>query len=77
METKTFNIEARCLFCDSPLKVNAEKRYVSGDLIKCQECGEQNDYDSLVDVDKEETKILAEKLAKEEIEKALKKVFKR
>jgi len=31
-----------------------EKDFQSGDMIKCQNCGESNDYDSLFDVAKEE-----------------------
>ena len=45
-------------------------------MLECQECGEFNDYDALIDVAADEGKEVAEKYAKEEIEKMLKKAFK-
>jgi hypothetical protein len=76
MENKTFEISLKCLFCDCDLKGNAEKEYVSGDMIKCQECEEQNDYDALLGVAVEEGKESVLEHAKDEISKMLKKAFK-
>ncbi len=76
MENKTFQISLKCLFCDCELKGNTEKEYASGDMIKCQECGEQNDYDALMDVAIDEGKESAIKYAKDEIAKMLKNTFK-
>ncbi|MES1998559.1 MAG: hypothetical protein V4446_04535, partial [Pseudomonadota bacterium] len=50
MEDKEFHIALKCLFCGCDLKGNTEKTYESGDMLKCQECDELNDYDSLVEV---------------------------
>lgn len=76
MKNKRFTISLKCLFCDCELQGDAEKEFSSGDMLRCQECGELNDYDALIDVASDEGKELAEKYAKEEIEKILKKAFK-
>ena len=76
MEDKNFSISLKCLFCDCPLEGESETEFKSGDLLKCQECGELNDYDALIDVASDEGKELATDYAKSEIEKMLKKAFK-
>lgn len=76
MENKRFTIPLKCLFCDCELQGGTEKEFSSGDMLECQECGELNDYDALIDVAADEGKELAEKYAKEEIQKMLKKTFK-
>lgn len=76
MENKKITIPLKCLFCDCELKGDTEKEFSSGDMLECQECGELNDYDALIDVAVDEGKELAEKYAKEEIEKILKRGFK-
>ena len=76
MENKQFSISLKCLFCDCELQADAEKEFASGDMLKCQECDELNDYDALIDVASDEGKALAEDYAKREIEKMLKKSFK-
>ncbi|MGP1721131.1 hypothetical protein [Shewanella frigidimarina] len=76
MENKQFNIPLKCLFCDCELQADTEKEFSSGDMLKCQECGEFNDYDALIDVASDEGKALAEDYAKSEIKKMLKKAFK-
>lgn len=78
MENKNFLVSLKCLFCGCELKgnTNTEKEYTSGDMIKCQECGEQNDYDALKDVAIEEGKESVAKYAKDEIAKMLKDIFK-
>ena len=76
MEDKEFHITLKCLFCGCDLKGDTEKKYQSGDMLKCQECGELNDYDSLMEVAAEEGKASAVDSAKEEIAKMLKGIFK-
>ena len=76
MEDKQFTIHLKCLFCDCELQGDSEAVLSSGDMLECQECGEFNDYDALIDVAADEGKEVAEKYAKEEIEKMLKKAFK-
>lgn len=76
MEDKEFHITLKCLFCGCDLKGDTEKKYQSGDMLKCQECGELNDYESLMEVAVEEGKASAVDYAKEEIAKMLKGIFK-
>lgn len=76
MENKEIYVMMKCLFCGCDLKGDTEKKYQSGDMLKCQECGEQNDYDSLMEVAIEEGKASAVDYAKGEIEKMLKGIFK-
>jgi len=60
-----------CLFCGSPLQGAEDAEYASGDMIKCNECGEFNDYDSVIEVAKE--KGIAE--ISEEVQRQLKREF--
>ena len=76
MEDKKFLIILKCLFCDCKLEGDAEEESKSGDLLKCQECNELNEYDALIDIAFNEGKELALDDAKSEIEKRFKKVFK-
>ncbi|QIL88591.1 hypothetical protein GNX18_01505 [Microbulbifer sp. SH-1] len=69
---KNYTIEVVCLFCDAALKVEEGKEYQSGDMIECSECGESNDYDSVLDIAEEK----GVELAKNELEKELKSTFK-
>jgi DNA-directed RNA polymerase subunit RPC12/RpoP len=73
MTNKEFDISIKCLFCGSELKGDAEKEYKSGDMLKCQECSELNDYDSLIDVAIEEGKVAI----KNDVSKMLKDMFKK
>lgn len=75
MEDKTFAVELKCLFCDCILEGDTEKEYTSGDLLKCQECGEFNDYDSLIEIAIDEGKAKATEYAQEEIQKMFKNIF--
>lgn len=77
MKDKKFTVELKCLFCDCPLEGDTEKEYVSGDMIECQNCHELNDYDALIDVAAEEGKGLVADYAQKELEKMLKKTFKK
>ncbi|OYQ75964.1 hypothetical protein [Wohlfahrtiimonas chitiniclastica] len=51
---KTLQISLKCLFCNQTLKGDVEQSYklTSGDLITCSECGELNDYDSVLEIAK-------------------------
>jgi phage FluMu protein Com len=69
---KSYSIEVKCLFCDATLKSEDGQEYQSGDMIKCSECGELNDYDSVLEVAKEQ----GVELVKNELEKELKSKFK-
>lgn len=76
MEDKEFHITLKCLFCGCDLKGDTEKEFQSGDMLKCQECGELNDYDSLVEVAIEEGKASVADYANKEVAKMLKGIFK-
>lgn len=76
MENKTFNISLKCLFCGCELKGDPEKQYASGDMIKCTQCEEMNDYNSLQEVALEKGKGEVFQHTKGEISKMLKKTFK-
>tara|TARA_R110001583_G_scaffold158974_1_gene310812 strand:- start:377 stop:604 length:228 start_codon:yes stop_codon:yes gene_type:complete len=73
---KHYTIEVVCLFCDSVLKVEEGKEYTSGDMIKCHECGEMNDFDSVLDIAKEKGVEMVKNEATKEIKAKLKNLFK-
>jgi hypothetical protein len=73
---ESYTIEVVCLFCDSALQAEEGKEHMSGDLIKCHECGELNDYDSALDIAKAKgVNVVKEEFSKE-IEAKLKNLFK-
>lgn len=76
MQDKKVSIKLKCLFCDCVLQGESDQELKSGDMCKCQNCGESNDYDALVDVAMEEGMIMAEEYAKTELDKILKKHLK-
>lgn len=76
MEDKVFTVSLKCLFCDCPLEGDTDKEYSSGDMLKCQNCEELNDYDALMDVAADEGESLVADYANSEIEKMFKKHFK-
>jgi len=76
MEDKTFTVSLKCLFCGCPLEGDTNKEYSSGDMLKCQNCEELNDYDALMDVAADEGESLVTNYANSEIDKMLKKHFK-
>lgn len=77
MKDKTYDIPVKCLFCNCTLKVDTETEYKSGDLLKCQECGEDNDYDSLIQVTKDTGSKVVMEDVKKDIEKEFKNIFKK
>lgn len=76
MNDSKVTITLKCLFCDSPLKSTNEENPESGEMVRCFECGEMNDYDSVVEAAIEEGKKEVLEIAKNEIEQRLKKLFK-
>lgn len=50
MIEENFTVLLTCLFCDSVLEGDTSIEYKSGDLIICQNCGAENDYDSLIEI---------------------------
>lgn len=77
MDENTFTVELKCLFCDSPLEGDPEQEFVSGDLIKCQNCKELNDYDALVEVAAEEGLLTAKEQVNAEFQRAFDDIFKK
>lgn len=71
-----FTITLKCFYCDCSLEGPKEQEYRSGDMIKCSECGELNDYDSLIDVAKEEAVSFVSSDVQKELDKTIKKLFK-
>ncbi len=76
MDDFTLTIELKCLFCDSVLQGDTEKELESGDMIKCLECEELNDYDSVLDIAKEEGLEKVKEQALGEVTSRLKGIFK-
>lgn len=50
MSDESYTVSVTCLFCDSVLQGNDEVKLASGDLIRCSQCGQENDFDSVVEV---------------------------
>lgn len=66
------SVELKCLFCGTTLQGPTDATYQSGDLIKCAKCGEDNDFDSLMEVANEE----AIEMAKKQVADMVKGLFK-
>lgn len=73
MEIQSFTISLKCLFCGSALQGPEGAEYQSGDLIKCRHCGEENDYDSVLEVAKEEGLEQVKRTAQDQLKKLFKK----
>lgn len=54
MDIKPRNVALKCLFCDEVLQGSVDAEYASGDLIECLACGEGNDFDSVIEIAKQE-----------------------
>ena len=67
-----FTIECVCLFCGATLTQKEGTELKPGILIKCSSCGEENDYDSVIEVAKEK----GLEQVKEELHKHLYSTFK-
>lgn len=77
MEIPELKITLKCLFCGSTLKGPEDAEYHSGDLIKCTECGEENDFDSVLDVAKEEGIETMKGVLQEQLQEKFKDIFKK
>ena len=77
MSDYEFSVSLKCLFCGCELKDDDKQEHRSGDLIKCHLCGELNDFDSCVDVAKNEGYEKAKALAELKIKSAISKIFKK
>jgi hypothetical protein len=73
---KEFKIIILCLFCQKPLQAEEGVNFDSGDMIKCESCGELNDYDSLIEVAKEKGVEKVKSQVEAELKKSLKGLFK-
>lgn len=71
-----FKITALCLFCQAPLQAEEYAELNSGDLIKCESCGELNDYNSVIEVAKEKGVEKVKSQVEAELEKTIKNIFK-
>ncbi len=72
MDIKPLKIELQCLFCDSALTGKDDAKFESGDLIKCAECGEENDFDSVLEIAKQKGLLQMKEQVLESIKKAFK-----
>jgi hypothetical protein len=66
-----------CLFCGAPLEGPIGTSYSSGDLIKCLQCGEGNDFDSVVKVAQEKGVKQVASAVRDDIKKTFKDLFKK
>lgn len=73
MTKENFSVPLTCLFCGSTLESKADATFQSGDLIPCGQCGEGNDFDSVVEIAKEK----AVQQVKDDIQAQLANIFKR
>jgi len=71
-------ISLKCLFCGLILDVDEKivDNIKSGDQVKCNHCGEFNDFDSMVKVVEEEATKLIKKEAEKLIQESFGKLFK-
>lgn len=77
MDIPAFEVTLVCLFCGAPLKGPEDAEYFSGDLIECRQCGEQNDYDSVLEVAKEKGMEHVKETAEEQLRNKFKDLFKK
>lgn len=77
MDIPRFTVTLKCLFCGAALEGQEGADYQSGDLIKCTKCGEENDYESVLDVAKEEGMNQAKEMVEDRLQKQFKGLFKK
>jgi hypothetical protein len=73
MAIENFTVSLVCLFCGSTLEGKADAAFASGDLIQCSQCGEGNDFDSVIEVAKEKGLQQVKAAVEDEISKIFKK----
>ena len=71
-----FKITALCLFCQAPLQDDENTDLKSGDMIKCDSCGELNDFDSVIEVAQEKGVEKVKLQVEAELNKTMKNLFK-
>jgi len=77
MDIPDFTVSLKCLFCGELLERTEGVEYQSGDLIKCTKCGEENDYDSVLEVAKEEGVGQVKEMVKDQLQEQFKGLFKK
>ena len=77
MDMPDFTISLKCLFCGEALQGPENAEYQSGDLIKCTKCGEENDYDSVLEVAKEEGGVQVREMVEDALQRQFKGLFKK
>ena len=76
MNVPDLKVELVCLFCGTLLQGGEDVVFTSGDLIKCQQCNEDSDYDSVLEVAKEKGVNQMKELIAEQLQKKFKEMFK-
>jgi hypothetical protein len=76
MDIPDVTVSLKCLFCSASLQGPEEAEYSSCDLIKCAQCGEENDLDSVLDVAKEKGVEEMTKEAEKQVAKEMKRILK-
>lgn len=77
MDIPGIKVTLMCLFCGAPLKGPEDAEYSSGDLIECTQCGEENDYDSVIAVAKEKGVQQLKGALEEQLQKEFKGLFRK
>lgn len=77
MNIPELTVTLKCLFCGSDLEGQQCAEYGSGDLIKCTKCAEDNDYDSVLEVAKEEGMARMKDTIQEQLQNEFKGLFKK
>ena len=77
MDIPDIKVSLKCLFCGEALEGPKDAEYQFGDLIKCSKCGEENDYDSVLEVAKEEGPSQVKEFVEDELQKQFKGLFKK
>ena len=72
MKIPEMTIPLKCLFCGSELEGPTDAKFNAGDLIKCLKCGEDNDYESVLEVAKEKGIEMAKIIMHNELKKMFK-----
>lgn len=69
-------MECLCLFCNSPLTAPEDAEFQSGDMIKCEKCGNMNDWDSVFAATEERALEATQKAVQKNLDKFAKNLFK-
>ena len=77
MDIPDFKVSLVCLFCGSVLKGPEDAKYLAGDLIKCAQCDEENDYESALEVAKEKGMEQMKTAVQDHLQKQFKDMFKK